>query len=152
VLATLHTNDAVGSVARLVDMGVEPFLVASSLLGVLAQRLVRRLCPQCRRQHVPDAAECRLLGIEPNQAAAHSIYMPAGCDVCNQTGYQGRSGIFELLTVDEPLRGLIHDGAAETRLREHARARGLANIREDGLRWVRSGHTSIEEVLRVSRE
>src|SRR4030065_737830 len=78
VLATLHTNDAVGSVARLVDMGVEPFLVASSLLGVLAQRLVRRLCPHCRRAHVPDAAECRLLGIEPGQAQTHPIYVPAG--------------------------------------------------------------------------
>jgi len=152
VLATLHTNDAVGSVARLVDMGVEPFLVASSLLGVLAQRLVRRLCPHCRRTHVPDAAECRLIGIDPGQAQAHPIYMPVGCDACNQTGYQGRTGVFELLTVDEPLRALIHDGAGETRLREHARNRGMANIREDGLRWVRSGHTSIEEVLRVSRE
>jgi len=148
----LHTNDAVGSVARLVDMGVEPFLVASSLLGVLAQRLVRRLCPHCRRWHVPDAAECRLLGIDPTQANAQPVYMPVGCDACNQTGYQGRTGVFELLTVDEPLRALIHDGAGETRLREHARNRGMANIREDGLRWVRSGHTSIEEVLRVSRE
>ncbi|HJX16753.1 MAG TPA: type II secretion system ATPase GspE [Acidiferrobacterales bacterium] len=152
VLATLHTNDAVGSVARLVDMGVEPFLVASSLLGVLAQRLVRRLCPHCRRTHVPDAAECRLLGIDPDEAAAHPIYMPTGCEACNHTGYHGRTGIFELLIVDEPLRAQIHDGAAETRLREHARGLGMTNIRDDGMRWVRSGHTSVEEVLRVSRE
>jgi general secretion pathway protein E len=152
VLATLHTNDAVGSVARLVDMGVEPFLVASSLLGVLAQRLVRRLCPHCRRQHVPDSAECQVLGIDPSQAPAHPIYVPAGCEACNHTGYHGRTGIFELLTVDESLRAQIHDAAGETRLREYARSRGMANIREDGLRWVHAGQTSIEEVLRVSRE
>jgi general secretion pathway protein E len=152
VLATLHTNDSVGAVTRLVDMGVEPFLVASSLLGVLAQRLVRKLCPQCRRQHVPDAAECRLLQIDPATAAQHPIYTPHGCEACNQTGYQGRTGIFELLQIDEQLRSLIHDGASEGRLREHARDLGMLSMREDGLRWVLAGHTSIEEVLRVTRE
>jgi general secretion pathway protein E len=152
VLATLHTNDSVGAVTRLVDMGVEPFLVASSLLGVLAQRLVRKLCPQCRRRHVPDAAECRLLGLDPASAAQHPIFVAAGCEACNQSGYQGRTGIFELLRVDEPLRALIHDGASEAKLREHARTEGMLSIREDGLRWVGGGLTSIEEVLRVTRE
>ncbi len=152
VLATLHTNDAVGAVTRLVDMGIEPFLVASSLLGVLAQRLVRKLCPHCKQQHVPDAAECRLLQISPATASRHPVYTPVGCEACNQTGYQGRTGTFELLRIDEPLRALIHDGASEARLREHARGAGMLSIRDDGLRWVRGGHTSIEEVLRVSRE
>ena len=152
VLAPLHTNDSVGAVTRLVDMGIEPFLVASSLLGVLAQRLVRRLCPHCRRAHTPDAAECRMLQINPVEAARTPVYTAAGCEACNHTGYQGRTGIFELLQIDEPLRAQIHDGAAETRLREHARLQGMMTIREDGLRWVRAGHTSIEEVLRVTRE
>jgi general secretion pathway protein E len=152
VLATLHTNDSVGAVTRLVDMGVEPFLVASSLLGVLAQRLVRKLCPNCRRQHVPDSTECRMLQIDPRAAAQQPVYMAAGCEACNQTGYQGRTGIFELLRVDDPLRALIHDGASEAKLREYARHQGMLSIRDDGLRWVRAGFTSIEEVLRVTRE
>jgi general secretion pathway protein E len=101
---------------------------------------------------VPTAAECRLLDVDPGQAQAHTVYMPAGCEACNHTGYKGRTGIFELLTVDESLRAQIHDAAGETRLREYARSHGMANIREDGLRWVRAGQTSIEEVLRVSRE
>jgi len=150
VLATLHTNDAVGAVTRLVDMGVEPFLLASSLLGVLAQRLVRRLCPDCRRAHVPDETECRLLGWEPG-GSDRPIYRAFGCDACARTGYQGRTGIFELLVVDDSLRRLIHDGAAEALLREHARAQGMIGLREDGLRWVASGDTSLEEVLRVTR-
>jgi general secretion pathway protein E len=133
-------------------MGVEPFLVASSLLGVLAQRLVRKLCPHCRRQHIPDAAECRLLQIDPASAAQHPIYTAASCEACNHTGYQGRTGIFELLRVDEPLRALIHDEASEAKMREHARQLGMVSIRDDGLRWVGAGLTSIEEVLRVTRE
>ena len=152
VLATLHTNDAVGAVTRLVDMGVEPFLVASSLLGVLAQRLVRKLCPQCRQAHVPDATEAQLLEITLQQAEEITINVPGACAVCSQTGYQGRSGIYELLQVDDALRGLIHDAASEGRLREHARTRGMQTLRQDGLRWVREGDTSLEEVLRVSRE
>lgn len=152
VMATLHTNDAAGAVTRLVDMGVEPFLVASSLIGVLAQRLVRKLCPQCKRAHVPDAAERRLLQLPPTATDGGRIYMPVGCPTCSNSGYQGRSGVFELLTVDDKIRSLIHDGASEERLREHARSRGMGSIREDGLRWVRAGETSLDEVLRVSRE
>ena len=150
VLATLHTNDSVGAVTRLVDMGIEPFLVASSLIGVLAQRLVRRLCPQCRKPRIPDAAERRLLQLAADDA--RTIYVPGGCSACANTGYQGRTGVFELLTIDDAMRTLIHDGAPEERLREHARANGMRSIREDGLRWVLAGETSIDEVLRVSRE
>ena len=152
VLATLHTNDAVGAVTRLVDMGVEPFLVASSLLGVLAQRLVRKLCPLCRQTRAPDAAELRLLAANGSEPRSLPIYTPVGCNACTNTGYQGRTGIYELLTVDDSLRTLIHDGASEGKLREYARTRGMRNMRDDGLRWVRAGATSLEEVLRVTRE
>ncbi len=158
VLATLHTNDAVGAVTRLVDMGVEPFLVASSLLGVLGQRLVRKLCIQCRRPHALDAAERRLLRTARHLSASSSpegfpmIYRAAGCTACRASGYRGRTGIFELLEVDDTLRALIHDRASEERLREHARRRGMINLREDGLRWVLAGVTSLEEVLRVTRD
>ena len=152
VLATLHTNDAVGAVTRLVDMGVEPFLVASSMIGVLAQRLVRRLCPECRRAHTPDSAEARLLEINEAQAKKIQIYAPVGCSACAHTGYQGRTGVYELLPVDDKLRTLIHDSASEGVIREHARTLGMLNLRQDGLRWVRAGLTSLEEVLRVSRE
>jgi general secretion pathway protein E len=151
VLATLHTNDAAGAVVRLVDMGIEPFLVASSLLGVLAQRLVRRLCPVCRRSHAPDAAERKLLA-NGDGGADHPLFTAPGCEACAFTGYQGRSGIFELLLIDDESRRLIHDRAAEADLRDHARATGMKGLREDGMRWVHAGETSLEEVLRVSRE
>jgi general secretion pathway protein E len=151
VLATLHTNDSVGAVTRLVDMGVEPFLVASSLLGVLAQRLVRKLCLECRVARVADAAEARLIDKGDSQHE-QQIFGPGDCTACVQTGYQGRTGIFELLTMDNKLRALIHDGAGEGRLRAQAEKLGMQGIRKDGLRWVRAGVTSLEEVLRVARE
>ncbi|RYZ11694.1 MAG: type II secretion system protein GspE [Comamonadaceae bacterium] len=125
VLATLHTNDAVSAVTRLTDMGVEPFLLSSSLLGVLAQRLVRRLCTACGG---------------------------SGCAVCGQTGYQGRTGIFELLATDDPLRALIHNRAAESELLTAASASGLRLMREDGERLVAAGVTSQSELLRVTRD
>jgi general secretion pathway protein E len=152
VLATLHTNDAVGAVTRLVDMGVEPFLVASSMLGVLAQRLVRKLCPACRQEHTPDVAEMKLLYAGMGESGSRTIYMPEGCNACANTGYQGRTGIYELLSIDDSLRTLIHDGAAEGKLRDYARSRGMRTIRDDGLRWVRAGISSLEEVLRVTRD
>ena len=151
VLATLHTNDAAGAVVRLVDMGIEPFLVASSLLGVLAQRLVRRLCPACRRAHEPGPAERELLA-NGNGGESHPLFTAPGCEACTFTGYQGRSGIFELLLIDDESRRLIHDRAAEADLRDHARSQGMKSLREDGMRWVKAGETSLEEVLRVSRE
>jgi general secretion pathway protein E len=150
VLATLHTNDAPGAITRLVDMGVEPFLVASSLIGVVAQRLVRRLCPACKQLHKPTAAEREQLGAKPREKL--QIYTAGGCPACNQTGYQHRSGIYELLAVDETLRELIHEGASEADMRKHAVGSGMRALRQDGLRWVRAGETSLEEVIRVSRE
>jgi general secretion pathway protein E len=148
VLATLHTNDAPGAVTRLIDMGVEPFLLASSLLGVLAQRLVRRLCPSCRKPVPLTATEQAQL---PAYYRDRTVYTAVGCPQCKGSGYRGRSGIYELLVVDEELRHLVHDGAAEATLRDHAIKHGMRVLREDGLRWVSQGDTSIEELLRVTR-
>jgi general secretion pathway protein E len=135
VLATLHTNDSPSAVTRLIDMGVEPFLLASSLLGVLAQRLVRMLCAQCRRP-APDGEG----------------FVADGCPACNQTGYRGRTGVFELLEADDPLRAAVHSGAAEAELRRLATSAGMRGMREDGMRWVHSGQTSLAELMRVTRE
>ncbi len=149
VLATLHTNDAASSVTRLIDMGVEPFLLASSLLGVLGQRLVRRLCPVCRQPHTPSDKELAALG---QPALAGPLFSAVGCPSCNSTGYRGRTGIYELLTVDDAMRRMIHDNASEQDLRAHAVAHGMVSMRQDGMRWVRAGDTALEEVLRVTRE
>ncbi|PXW97102.1 type II secretion system protein E (GspE) [Sphaerotilus hippei] len=134
VLATLHTNDATSAVTRLTDMGIEPFLLSSSLLGVLAQRLVRRLCPSCKRQ------------------GDDGHWHPVGCDDCGQTGYKGRTGVYELMTVGDEVRALIHGHAAESELLAAARRNGLLTMREDGERLVASGETSLEELLRVTRD
>jgi general secretion pathway protein E len=125
VLATLHTNDASSAVTRLIDMGVEPFLLSSSLLGVLAQRLVRKFCSHCAGK---------------------------GCDECSQTGYQGRTGIFELLVTDDHLRALIHGQASEADIRSAALQGGMLLMREDGARLVQAGITSEQELLRVTRD
>ena len=148
VFSTLHTNDAVGSITRLVDMGVDNYLVASSLLGAMAQRLVRRLCPECREERRPDSAERRLLGLAPRKRAR--IYQPAGCESCGYTGYRGRTGIFELMVVDDDLRHVIHEASGERALREVARENGMRSLREDGMAKVLAGETSLEEVLRVT--
>lgn len=146
VLATLHTNDAASAVTRLVDMGIEPFLLASSLLGVLAQRLARNLCPHCKQAHQPDSTEAELLG------GRQTIYQPVGCSQCGFTGYKGRSGVYELLTVDDALRRLIHDGAPEQQLRDYALQHDMLSLRQDGMRKVLAGETSLEEILRVTRD
>ncbi|UNL98934.1 type II secretion system ATPase GspE [Stutzerimonas stutzeri] len=149
VLSTLHTNTAIGAVTRLVDMGVEPFLISSSLLGVLAQRLVRVLCNDCKRAYIADAAECELLGVSP--AEAPTLYHAEGCEQCRGLGYRGRTGIYELVLFDDTLRTMVHTRASEQDMLRHARELG-PSIREDGLRKVREGVTTIEEVLRVTRE
>jgi general secretion pathway protein E len=137
VLATLHTNDAASAVTRLTDMGIEPFLLSSSLLGVLAQRLVRKLCPACK--HTPDS---------PNRTEYH----PVGCENCGHTGYSGRSGVFELLVTNDAIRAQIHSRASEADIRTAAQAAGMVLMREDGERLVRMGVTSREELLRVTRD
>jgi general secretion pathway protein E len=135
VLATLHTNDAASAVTRLIDMGVEPFLLASSLLAVLAQRLIRKLCPNCKQ---PDPS-------------GHG-FVPAGCPQCGHTGYRGRTGIYELLNVDDALRALVHRGASDAEVRTLAEGAGMVPMRSDAMRWIAAGLTSQEEVLRVTRE
>ena len=149
VLSTLHTNSAIGAITRLVDMGIEPFLLSSSLLGVLAQRLVRVLCPQCKQAYQADAAECALLGVET--ASPPTLYHARGCAECHQQGYRGRTGIYELVVFDDQLRTLIHNAASEQDMTRHARSLG-PSIREDGRRKVLEGATTVEEVLRVTRE
>jgi general secretion pathway protein E len=151
VLATLHTNDAASAVTRIADMGVEPYLLATSLLGVLAQRLVRTLCPACRAAQAPSPAEAKLMA-ESGLASLATIYHPQGCDACNDTGYRGRTGIYELIVVDATLRRLIHDGAGEIALRDAARKAGMRTLRRDGGRWLADGTTSLEELARVTRE
>jgi general secretion pathway protein E len=151
VLATLHTNDAASAVTRLADMGVEPYLLASSLLGVLAQRLVRTLCPACRTRGAPTPGEAALLG-ELGLPSALPLYAPAGCSECRDTGYRGRSGIYELIVIDDALRRLIHDRAPEHVLRAAAMEAGTTSLRRDGARWLADGTTSLAELVRVSRE
>ncbi|MDE3737355.1 type II secretion system ATPase GspE [Pseudomonas resinovorans] len=149
VLSTLHTNSAVGAVTRLVDMGVEPFLLSTSLLGVLAQRLVRVLCPTCKTQAPADAAACDHLGLD--RAKPPALWHAVGCDACQHSGYRGRQGIYELVLLDETLRQLIHQGAGEAELARHARLHG-ASLFADGRAKVLEGVTSLEELLRVTRE
>jgi len=138
VLASLHTNDSVSAVTRLTDMGIEPFLLSSSLLGVLAQRLIRCLCPECKRA-------------EP-QADGTVRWVAVGCPHCNQSGFKGRTGIHELFVIDDEARRIIHDGGNEHALREAARRRGMRTMREDGQRWVAAGISTPEEILRVTRD
>ncbi len=145
VLSTLHTNTAIGAVTRLKDMGVEPFLLASSLEMVMAQRLVRVLCQHCRIPHKPTEAECERLSIEPGV----EIYQADGCDKCNHTGYRGRTAIYEIIPMDAHLRQLVHQGAGEQEMLSYARKASPALI-ADGRRRVLAGETSLEEVLRVT--
>ena len=148
VLSTLHTNSAVGAITRLRDMGVEPFLLSSSLIGLLAQRLVRMLCPECRRSAPATDREAQLLGLQLGEHP--TIFHAVGCDRCANTGFRGRSGIYELVMVDDAMRAMIHDGASEQSLERHARTHG-PGIREDGRRRVLTGETTLEEVLRVTQ-
>ncbi|MBU2891741.1 type II secretion system ATPase GspE [Colwellia sp. D2M02] len=149
VLSTLHTNTAAGAITRMEDMGVEPFLLSSSLLGVLAQRLVRTLCPHCKQSHSPDEEERHLLALNTDSDAV--IYRATGCEKCNFKGYRGRMGIHELLPVDEHVRELIHNGHGEQAIEKYVRT-SAASIRRDGFDKVLLGQTTLEEVLRVTRE
>jgi general secretion pathway protein E len=146
VMSTLHTNTAVGAVTRLIDMGVEPFLLSSSLVGMLAQRLVRVLCSECRVARSATKSELEFLQRDQAQ-----VYEPRGCEACQHSGYHGRTGIYELVMVDETLRQLIHDRVSEQELSGYAR-RTSRGIRDDGKAKVLEGTTTVEEVLRVTLE
>ncbi|GIX22731.1 MAG: type II secretion system protein E [Gammaproteobacteria bacterium] len=149
VFSTLHTNTAVGAVTRLRDMGVEPFLLSSTLLGVLSQRLVRLLCPQCKEPYTASETDCRIMDVDPSEPP--TIYRARGCPACNQLGYVSRTGIHELVLVDRTMQQMIHDGAGEHQLEAHART-VTPSIRQDGVAKVLAGLTSLEEVLRVTKE
>ncbi len=148
VLSTLHTNSATGAIVRLRDMGVEPFLLSSSLVGIIAQRLLRLLCKECREAYEVTAKEAAQLGIETTEPKL-TLFRAKGCPHCNQSGYQGRTAIFEVVAIDNAMRTLIHDGSPEQTLEQRAREHG-PSIFADGLRRVLSGDTAIDELLRVT--
>ncbi len=150
VFSTLHTNDAPGAVTRLIDIGVKPFLVSTSLRAVMAQRLVRKICRHCKRAYHPDAKEVRSLNINPAQAAHATFAKGDGCGDCNSTGYRGRMGIFEIFVVNEEIQKMIYEHVGTARLREKARANGMRTMREDGARKVTAGMTTIEEVVSIT--
>ena len=150
VFSTLHTNDAPSAVTRLIDIGVKPFLVAASLRATMAQRLVRRICPHCRQPHTPAERELKLLELTAAQVAGATFMRGTGCAACHGTGYRGRMGIFEIFLVNDEIRGMIYDNVTAPRLREVARRHGMRTMREDGIRKILAGHTTIEEVVSVT--
>jgi type II secretory ATPase GspE/PulE/Tfp pilus assembly ATPase PilB-like protein len=153
VFSTLHTNDSAGAFTRLIDMGVEPFLVASAVAAVVAQRLVRRLCPQCRSPvAAPDIEVLRQIGFPVAELAARDILQAVGCDACSGTGYRGRCGIFELLPVTESIESLIISRRSTHEIRERAINEGLTTLRADGWRKVLDGVTTTDEVMRISED
>ena len=152
VLSTLHTDDAPSAVTRLTDIGVEPFVIASATLGVVAQRLVRRLCGNCRRQYTPTTETLRALNITEADAANISFYRPVGCDACHQTGYRGRIGIYEVMRISDRLRRMIAQRASEDSIREVAASTGMLTLGDDALAKVKAGVTTAEELLRVVTE
>jgi type IV pilus assembly protein PilB len=150
VFTTLHTNDAPGAITRLIDMGVEPFLISSTLEAVLGQRLLRSICPQCRTTHQPGEMLLTQLGLARRDIGQRNFYYGKGCDACNQTGYKGRKGIFELMKITDPLRELINERAPTVTLKEKAIELGMITLRQDGLRSIFAGDTTIEEVLKYT--
>ena len=150
VLSTLHTNDAPGAVTRLIDMGTEPFLVAASLEGVLAQRLLRTICKDCRASYEPNEALLNQLGVSSHELGDKEFFTGRGCDVCDQTGYKGRRGLFELLDMTDPIRELVTDRAPTVVIKQKAIELGMNTLREDGLRNIYDGNTTIEEVLKYT--
>jgi len=153
VFSTLHTNDSFGAVSRLLDMGVEPYLVSSSLLGVMAQRLVRRVCPECRQAYRPTEDEVRDIGLTPQAIQAGPFYRPGpGCETCHGKGYRGRSGIHELLIFTDTTRALVMQRADAAAVRRAAVAGGMPTLRDDGAEKVLAGLTTVEEVVRVTQE
>jgi len=149
VLSTLHTNDSSGAITRLVEMGVEPFLCASSVIGVLAQRLGRNICPNCKEAYTPPIESIRKFGLSAYTDSEITFYKGRGCDHCKMTGYRGRCGIFEVLVISDRVRGLILQRASTAEIRQAAMEEGMKSMQDDGLRKVLDGTTSIEECLRV---
>jgi general secretion pathway protein E len=152
VLSTIHTNDAAGAFTRLIDMGIEPFLVSDQLLGVLAQRLVRRLCPQCKVPYVPTDIELMELGVDRAELDGRMVYRGPGCDHCDGKGYRGRCGIFEFMVASDAVKAAVATRNNSARIKEVAAAEGMRSLRDDGIQKVFDGTTSVDEVVRVTRE
>jgi type IV pilus assembly protein PilB len=150
VFSTLHTNDASGAIARLLDMGVEPFLISSTLQAVLGQRLLRRICSHCRATCQPNESLLAELNLSPGDIGQRHFHYGQGCSACNHTGYKGRIGIYELMRINDPMRALINQRPPAVVLKEKARELGMVTLRQDGLRSIFQGHTTIEEVLRYT--
>lgn len=151
VLSTLHTNDSAGAMTRLLDMGVEPFLVSSSVIAIIAQRLVRLICPECRVSYHPTQEELNKLGIK-EERTERLFYRGKGCSHCMKTGYRGRSGLYEILLLDDEIRNMILSKVDSGRIKALAISKGMMTLREDGARRVTAGLTTTEEVLRVTQE
>jgi general secretion pathway protein E len=152
VFSTLHTNDAAGAITRLIDMGVEPFLVSSSVIAIMAQRLVRTICSECKESYRPSEESLREIGLTPKELVGNKAYRGKGCDNCLGTGYRGRSGIFELLVIDDDIRQLILDRIGSNIIKKKATEKGMLTLRMDGAQKVIEGKTTIEEVLRITQE
>jgi general secretion pathway protein E len=152
VFSTLHTNDAPSAITRLVDMGAENYLLASCLIGVLAQRLVRIICDHCKIDYLEEADRLQALGMKTDGASSCRLYRGAGCEVCGNTGYLSRKGIFELMVPDDEIRRMIVANESSNIIAHYARSRGMKTLREDGLEKVLAGITTLEEVLRVTQE
>jgi type IV pilus assembly protein PilB len=148
VFSTLHTNDAPSSITRMRDMGLEPFLITATLEGILAQRLVRKICEDCRTEFEPSAEMLMELSLRPQEAAGKKFYYGRGCDRCNNTGHRGRMGLYELVLVNDELRDLISAGASTDQLRNACLKQGMSTLRQSGLQAIFDGRTTIEEVVR----
>lgn len=148
VVSTLHTNSAASTITRLADMGIEPYLIADSTIGVIAQRLVRRLCPECKRQKKADAEELELLQMEPD--ADVTIYEPCGCSRCDGTGFKGRIGVYEIMEVSQSLKSIISKGGTAEDIKEKALEEGMNTLRMSATKYVLEGITSVQEMMRVS--
>jgi type II secretory ATPase GspE/PulE/Tfp pilus assembly ATPase PilB-like protein len=160
VFSTLHTNDAPGAVTRMIDMGVEPFLVSSSVIAVLAQRLVRTICPECKELYTPTEEELKDIGMRTTSPALRAdkpggttkLYRGDGCPKCMNTGYRGRIGIYELMIPDEKIHNAVVSKSSTNEIRKLALAAGMITLKEDGIRKIKEGLTTVEEVLRVTEE
>jgi general secretion pathway protein E len=152
VFSTLHTNDASGAVTRLIDMGIEPFLVASSVVAIIAQRLVRVICPACKGPYKPERALLQELGLPPSRSNKRTFYRGSGCPECLGTGYRGRTGIYEILLVDDVIRGLVLKTSDSVTIKREGVNRGMTTLRDDGIRKALEGITTIEEVVRVTQQ
>ena len=152
MFSTLHTNDAPSAITRLVDMGVQPYLVSSSVIGIMAQRLVRTICTKCKKPYVPSELELREAGITPEQASKATFMKGKGCGSCNKSGFRGRMAIFELMMMTPKIREMTFKQASTVEIRKAARGEGMSVLFQDGIRKVLRGLTTVEEVMRVARE